>query len=274
MKHELSLLGFGEAGSSLAHASNWRDSARTFDIRAVDVTSAGVVRCASAAEAVAGSPVIISVVTADAAVDVARISAQSIAKDALYLDMNSVSPDSKREAEQAIVAAGGRYVDIAVMAPINPQLMAVPLLLSGQFAPDGMEALRRLGFTNVRVVGADVGRASTIKMLRSVIYKGLEALTAESLIACERAGVTDEVLASLGGDWAIQADYRLDRMLVHGVRRAAEIQQSSKTLQALGVSPNLSNGTVVWQQAIGEMAVSPLPVGLKAKLVAISGRLP
>ncbi len=111
-------------------------------------------------------------------------------------------------------------------------------------------------------------------MLRSVIYKGLEALTAESLIACERAGVTDEVLASLGGDWAIQADYRLDRMLLHGIRRAAEMQQSCETLQSLGVSSKLSDGTVEWQRAIGEMTVSPLPVGLKAKLAAISARLP
>jgi 3-hydroxyisobutyrate dehydrogenase-like beta-hydroxyacid dehydrogenase len=274
MACKLTLIGFGEAGSSFASAAGWGADVRAYDVRPVDYTGACVKACKDLAEATADSPVLISVVTADAAIDVAQDAAQHIANGALYFDMNSVSPDSKRQAAEAIEEAGGRYVDAAVMAPVNPQLLAVPLLLSGKHSEAGQEALAALGFTNMRIVGNVVGRASTIKMLRSVMYKGMEALTAECLLACERAGVTDEVLASFGSDWATGADYRFDRMLVHGLRRAAEMEQSSETLVSLGISPSLTDGTVEWQQALGELEISPVPYGLKAKLAAILERIP
>ncbi|WP_327194295.1 NAD(P)-dependent oxidoreductase [Novosphingobium album (ex Hu et al. 2023)] len=184
--------------------------------------------------------------------------------------MNSVAPGTKRAAAEVIDAAGGRYVDVAVMAPVRPKCMDVPLLISGPHAEAGREALAGLGFTASRAVGDEVGRASTIKMLRSVMYKGVEALTAECLIACERAGVTEEVLSSFGNDWATGADYRFDRMLVHGLRRAAELREAGKTLEGLGLPPAMSSGTADWQQRLGSLEISPVPEGLPAKLTAIA----
>ena len=73
-------------------------------------------------------------------------------------------------------------------------------MLSGVRGSDAAAALERLGFTNIRVVGDKVGQASAIKMIRSVMVKGIEALTAECVLAAERAGVTAEVLGSLGPD--------------------------------------------------------------------------
>jgi 3-hydroxyisobutyrate dehydrogenase-like beta-hydroxyacid dehydrogenase len=180
--------------------------------------------------------------------------------------MNSVAPGTKRLAAAAIEAAGGRYVDVAMMAPVNPARLAVPLLVCGPHADAALAALADLGFSNVGSVGDEIGRASTIKMLRSVMYKGIEALTAECLIACEKAGVTDEVLGSFGNDWASGADYRLDRMLVHGLRRAAEMAESAKTLEGLGVEPLMTRGTVARQQALGALGIAKPPAGLAAKL--------
>jgi 3-hydroxyisobutyrate dehydrogenase-like beta-hydroxyacid dehydrogenase len=193
-----------------------------------------------------------------------------IAPGALFCDMNSVAPETKRAAALAIEAGGGRYVDVAVMAPVNPKRLEVPLLIAGPHAGAGLEALTALGFANLREVGDDVGRASTIKMLRSVMYKGMEALTAECLIACERAGVTEEVLGSFGSDWASGADYRIDRMLVHGLRRAAELREVCKTLEDLGLPPRMSAGTVAWEQEMGELSLGLPPEGLAAKLEAIA----
>jgi 3-hydroxyisobutyrate dehydrogenase-like beta-hydroxyacid dehydrogenase len=265
-------IGFGEAGQAFAVGCDWR----AFDVKdkLAECKAAGVVCCSSLADAVSGAQAIISLVTADQAAIAAQNAAQHIAADALYFDMNSVAPDTKRAAAVDIEAAGGCYVDVAVMSPVQPARQAVPLLVSGPHADAGVAMLGALGFTNVRAVGDDVGRASTIKMLRSVMYKGVEALTAECLIACERAGVTDEVLASFGNDWSEQADYRLDRMIVHGLRRSAEMYESSQTLLALGVSPMLTEGTVGWQQAMGELEISPVPDGLKAKLAAILEKMP
>jgi 3-hydroxyisobutyrate dehydrogenase-like beta-hydroxyacid dehydrogenase len=267
MQTELGIIGFGEAGSSFAAAAGWGARARAFDIRSVDF--AAVIGCVSLAEAVEHVPVIVSVVTAEASVDVARQAAPHLAPGTFYFDCNSVSPDAKRNAASVIEAAGGCYVDTAVMAPVNPRPMQVPLLLSGPRAAEGAAILADVGFASTRVVGEDVGRAATIKMLRSVMYKGVEALTAECLLACERAGVTEEVLASFGNDWSENADYRLDRMLVHGVRRAAEMAQSAETLRALGVSPQMTERTVFWQQAIGELQLVPPPAGLDAKLTEL-----
>lgn len=262
----ITLIGFGEAGSSFADAARWERDAQVFDVRPVDSGSSNVNVCKTLAEAIAGSPNIISVVTADAAINAARDAAQQIERGALYFDMNSVSPGSKCEAAAFVEAAGGRYVDVAIMAPVKPLLMAVPLLLSGPHSEDGQIALAALGFSSIRIVGNDVGRASTIKMLRSVMYKGVEALTAECLLACEKAGVTDEVLSSFGNDWATGADYRLDRMLVHGTRRSAEMAESVKTLIELGIEPLMTRGTSERQAQLGALDIKSPPTGLQAKL--------
>ncbi len=276
MTYSIALIGFGEAGSTFARAGQWGSRVRAYDSasspRAV-MAELGVTICGSAAEAVRGAKLVLSLVTADQALEVARQCAGLVDADALFCDMNSVAPDTKREAAEAFARAGKLYVDVAVMAPVNPQKLSVPLLLSGADAPAALAALRALGFDNARAVGEAVGRASTIKMLRSVMYKGMEALTAECLIACERAGVTDEVLGSFGNDWASGADYRLDRMLVHGLRRAAELREVCKTLEGLGVEPAMSSGTVAWQQVLGEIAVSPVPEGLAAKLQAAASAI-
>ena len=266
MTQMLTLIGFGEAGSTFARAAGWEGRARAFDIRPVDFDAAAVRGCASLAEALAEAPSVISVVTADHALAVAQDAAPLIAPGAFFFDMNSVAPDTKRTAAEVIGAAGAIYIDVAVMAPVDPSRLATPLLLAGPEAEAGSAALAALGFTNLRAVGDDVGRASTIKMLRSVMVKGIEALTAECLIACECAGVTDEVLGSLGGDLATGADYRIDRMLVHGGRRAAEMAEVVKTLAALGIEPLMTRGAVARHAQFGGLGIAPPPAGLGAKL--------
>lgn len=273
MDSKLALIGFGEAGSTFARAGDW--AARVYDVKTegevraemlARYDEAGVGLAESSAEAIDGAKAVISVVTADQALEVARRASRYVVRDAFFFDMNSVAPDTKRAAAAVVDAAGGRYIDVAVMAPVNPARMGVPLLVSGPYAEEGAKLLVDLGFTKVRVVGAEVGRASTIKMLRSVIFKGMEALTAECVLACERAGVLDEVLGSLGAEWPALADYRLDRMMVHGVRRAAEMEESAKTLEALGVEPLMTRGTITRQRQIGSLAISPIPETLDAKL--------
>lgn len=256
MDRRLALIGFGEAGSTFASAAGWGRAASAWDIasdRTAIMSRCGVEVAAGAAEALACAPLVLSLVTADQAQDAARDYAPLLVRGAVWCDMNSVAPETKRAAARAVEKAGGRYVDVAVLAPVDPARMAVPLLLSGAAADDAAAALAALGFTNVRVVGAEVGRASAIKMIRSVMVKGVEALTAEMMLAAERAGVVDEVLGSLDASekakpWAEKAAYNLERMSAHGVRRAAEMEEVGKTLIALGVEPVMTKGTVQRQR--------------------------
>ena len=215
----------------------------------------GVLPSESAREALAGASLVLSLVTAEQAAAVAWSFAKALTPGAIWCDMNSVAPDTKRAAAEAIEAAGGRYVDVAVMAPVNPLQLAVPLLIAGPSAAMAQGALAKLGFSDIRIVGNEVGRASAIKMIRSVMVKGVEALTAEMMLAATAAGVADEVLASLDASekampWRKRADYNIERMVTHGLRRAAEMEESAKTLASLGVEPIMTEGTVRRQRAL------------------------
>jgi 3-hydroxyisobutyrate dehydrogenase-like beta-hydroxyacid dehydrogenase len=280
----LTLIGFGEAGRTFAAAGGWRAMARVYDIKtdradaAADEMHAayaglGVEGRRTAAEALEGAQIVLSLVTADQATPAALDAAQHIAPGTLFCDLNSVSPGRKRTNAAAIEGAGGHYVDVAVMAPVQPAALNVPLLISGPHAEAAADMLRGIGFTKTQICGATIGAASATKMVRSVMVKGIEALTAEMILAADAAGVTEGVLASLGGDWAAKTDYNLDRMLAHGTRRAAEMEEVAQTLQELGIDPLMTEGTIIRQRAMGAMLQGgPMPDGLASKLTVIKDR--
>lgn len=248
----LALIGFGEAASTFARAGNWGAAAHGWDIlpeRRAAMAEYGVIAASSAEEALGAAGTVLALVTADTALEAARDYAPYLRPGTLWCDMNSVAPDTKRAAAAEINRAGGRYVDLAVMAPVNPQQLAVPTLLAGADAGDAQAELAALGFTNLRIVGDEIGRASAIKMIRSVMVKGIEALSWECAEAASAAGVLDEVLASLDASeksapWAEKFAYNRERMELHGARRAVEMEESAKTLAGLGVDPVMTRGTV------------------------------
>lgn len=278
------MIGFGEAAHAFAtdRAPNLRittydrktEVAALRDAKLADYAQAGVTGCGSPAEALHGAEAVLALVTADQALPAAQAGAGHLFPNALWLDMNSVAPETKRAAGSAIEAGGGRYVDVAVMAPVHPARRDVPLLVSGPHADAAVDLLGAIGFTRVRRVEGGIGAASAIKMIRSVMIKGMEALTAECFLAAEAAGVRDEVIASLDASeaarpWAERADYSLDRMLVHGLRRAAEMEEVVKTLETLGTGSVMSRGVVERQRALGSLGLVP-PVGLDGKLAALN----
>lgn len=252
----LALIGFGEAGETFARAGGWRGHAAGWDLlgqRRALMEGCGIEAGDDAGAALAGADLVLSLVTADSALPAARDYAPLLREGAIWCDMNSVAPGTKREAAEAVLAGGGRYVDVAVMAPVDKGL-AVPLLVSGPDAGEAREMLAALGFTNCRVVGEEIGRASAIKMIRSIMVKGLEALTYECAAAAEQAGVSDEVMASLDAserdwNWATRVAYNRERMETHGARRAAEMEEVCRTLEELDVEPVMSRGTVTRQRA-------------------------
>jgi 3-hydroxyisobutyrate dehydrogenase-like beta-hydroxyacid dehydrogenase len=286
MVQEIAFIGFGEAGRAFAEGWSAESRPRAFDLKTDDdaarddmlraYAEAGIEGCRSAAAALNGARAVLSLVTADQALRAAQADAGCLGRDALWLDFNSIAPETKQAAARAVVEGGGRYVDVAVMAPVRPAGRGVPLLVSGPHAADGKAQLDTMGFSNVRIVVGGIGAASAIKMIRSVMIKGLEALTAECVLAAEAAGVREEVLSSLdanwpGTGWAKQVDYNLDRMMVHGRRRAAEMEEVAATLDALGTGSAMTRAAVGLQRRIGERDLVP-PPGLDAKIAAILDR--
>lgn len=232
----------------------WCQYVRVFDImdKQSEYRSADVLGCYSFSEAIEDASTVLSLVTADQSVLVAKKAASIIAPDTYYFDMNSVAPHTKRMAADHIENAGGHYVDVAIMAPVNPAHLSVPLLLSGAFAEKGMAILEDLGFDNISLVPGEIGKASSVKMIRSIMVKGVEALTAEMMMAAEKAGVTDEVLHSLGDGWSDKAQYNIERMTTHGQRRAAEMEEVALTLGMLDIQPLMTRGTIAWQREMAK----------------------
>ncbi|MEH6692111.1 MAG: DUF1932 domain-containing protein [Pseudorhizobium pelagicum] len=283
-------IGFGEAGHAIA--SGWsktrRETVRAYDIalaepgdeaRAVRdrCRDTGIEAVESLQKALAGARLIFCLVTADQAPAAARTAAPYLEEGVLWLDCNSCAPQTKEKAALVIEAAGGKYVDVAVMAPVYPKRHQVPLLLAGPHAQETAPLLEQLEMRPT-ITGRNVGDASSVKMLRSVMIKGLEALTAECLLGARRAGVEEAVLASLqasdpGIDWRARSAYNLERMMVHGARRAAEVEEVCVTLQELGLPDWMSRGTVEWQRAVSALDLEPGEDDLATRADLVLGKL-
>lgn len=273
---KIAMIGFGEAAQAIV--AGWRSASAelpqlpisTYDIKYQGDSRRDLqfacsrlnVHCAASAdEAVANSRLIFSLVTADHAVEAARTVGGVILPGALYLDCNSCAPSTKQKASEIISDAGGHYIDVAVMAPIYPARHRTPLLIASDQAHEAHRLLEALDM-KADVVGDKIGQASAIKMMRSVMIKGLEALTAECILAARRAGVEDAVIASLqnsdpGIQWQKRLSYNLERMMVHGTRRGAEMREVAKTLEDLGVPNRMATAVMDWQNQIGSLSAKP-----------------
>jgi 3-hydroxyisobutyrate dehydrogenase-like beta-hydroxyacid dehydrogenase len=238
-------------------------------------------RGASAGDAVKNADLIVAAVTAASSLDAAQAAKPFLRRDQYYLDINSVSP-ARKQLTGKLIDEVGRYVDMAVMAPVHPARHQTPSLLSGPHAARVEPILLALDM-KVSVAGPTVGAAAAIKMVRSVMVKGLEALTLECFLAARRTGVEDEIIASLsksypGLDWPKLVEYNLERMANHGIRRAHEMEEVADTLHELGIDPHMTAGTIRRQLEMGELGKreplkSAVPDGLVAMLDAVGRAL-
>ena len=249
----IALIGLGEVGGILAEDLVARTELTAFDLKMVEAGSAPA-RCANrlqlyvgktAAVAVKTADIIISAVTAAQTLAAAQSVTSGLARGAVFLDLNSASPGVKREAAQMIEAAGGRYVEAAVMSPFPPKRLATSILLGGPHGEAFLPEAKALGFAGAEFFSAEIGKASAAKMCRSVMVKGIEALLSESLLAARSYGVEDTVLKSLddlfpGPDWAKLSRYMISRTLEHGARRAEEMREVARTVAEAGLEPHMS----------------------------------
>ena len=243
------IIGFGEVGGIFARdlRNGGTEAIRAWDIApgARDrAAAAGAAVAGSAPEAVAGADVVFVCVTAGSVMDAMRSLAGGLAHKPLVVDVNSISPGAKAEACRIVTDAGGRYVEAAVMASVPPKGLRTPILLGGPHAEAFVAAMAPWNM-DLTVFSPTIGKASSVKMCRSVMVKGLEALTTECMLAARHYGVEDDVLRSLSDtlpheDWRGLARYVISRALIHGKRRAEEMREVARTVSEAGVEPMLS----------------------------------
>ncbi|MBW8465770.1 NAD(P)-dependent oxidoreductase [Acidovorax sp.] len=268
--HRLGIVGYGEVGRIFAAGLRARgvDDLVVWDLKFIDSTkgseplahaqAAGVRAANSVAALCAGRQLIVSAVTASNTLAVAEAVAPHIAPGAVFLDLNSASPGTKQQAAQCIEARGGRYVEAGVMTSVPPYGMAVPMLLGGPHAAALAPMLQAWGM-DATPVSDRLGVASAIKMCRSVMIKGLEALVIESYATARHYGVEDHVLPTLAEtfpsiDWHQQGRYFFSRVVQHGQRRAEEMRESARTVGEAGMEPLMASAIADKQQWVADLA--------------------
>ena len=220
----------------------------------------------SAASLCAASDIVISAVTASNTLAVAEAAAPHMAPGALLLDLNSASPGTKQQCAALIGGAGAHYVEAGVMTSVPPYGIRVPMLLGGARAAELAPVLAGWGM-DVRAVSEEIGVASAIKMCRSVMIKGLEALVIESYSTARAYGVESHVLPTLaetfpGIDWEKQGAYFFSRVVQHGQRRAEEMRESARTVGEAGFEPFMARAIADKQQWVADQAQRGVFAGL------------
>ena len=273
----LGLVGYGEVGkifaaglkAQVSTVSAWDlkfDAPLTRDEQRGHAERAAVLACESMAQLCQSADLVISAVTASNTLAVAQAAAAHMQPGAVFLDLNSASPGTKQQAAALIEGAGAHYVEAGVMTSVPPYGIRVPMLLGGARAVELAEVLALWGM-NAKPVSRELGVASAIKMCRSVMIKGLEALVIESYATARAYGVEDHVLPTLQEtfpsiDWTQQGAYFFSRVVQHGQRRAEEMREAANTVNEAGFDPFMASAIADKQQWVADLARAGVFQGL------------
>jgi 3-hydroxyisobutyrate dehydrogenase-like beta-hydroxyacid dehydrogenase len=266
----IAFIGFGEAGQTIGRGLLAQGAQLcAYDILFDDPANEGRLKRISESQRIAPSEnhvdavkdadLVFLAVTASSSLAAARSCLPGLRKGQLFLDINSVSPQRKIETAALVAPTGAAYVDVAVMAPVAPYDHKVPCLIGGPGAEALLPRALALGM-KMEYVSAEVGQASAIKMFRSIMIKGLEALVLESMLAASEYKVEERVLASLKEtfpslDWEKLSGYMIERVVSHGKRRAAEMREVAATLEGIGLEPIMASATAARQQWLADLDV-------------------
>lgn len=275
----IGLVGYGEVGKTFAAGLKDKPGVRgvaAWDLKFADparraverahAEGAGIVACDGMAALCQASDFVISAVTASNTLAVAREAAPHLRPGTVFLDLNSASPGTKQQCAALVDAAGAHYIEAGVMTSVPPYGIRVPMLLGGARAAALAEALTAWGL-DTRAVSDRLGVASAIKMSRSVMIKGLEALVIESYATARAYGVEAHVLPTLQEtfpsiDWSRQGAYFFSRVVQHGQRRAEEMREAANTVREAGFAPTMATAIADKQQWVADLARQGLFDGL------------
>lgn len=274
------IVGYGEVGKifaaglqpQVAQVAVWDlklAQAATAETQRAHAQEQAVRPCASMQELCEASDLVISAVTASNTLAVAQEAARFLRAGTIFLDLNSASPGTKQQAAAAVAARGAHYVEAGVMTSVPPYGIRVPMLLGGEQAGELAPVLAAWGL-DAKVVSEQLGVASAIKMCRSVMIKGLEALVIESYSTARAYGVEDHVLPTLQEtfpsiDWQEQGAYFFSRVVQHGQRRAEEMREAANTVREAGFQPLMTAAIAEKQQWVADQAREGVFEGLSKK---------
>ena len=280
----IALLGFGEAGSAIARGlaaeGGWRGNPKPGDNAprrliaidpALDKDARGTALGKEArrlevaisdryTEALSEADLVICAVQGEHALDAASSAAPLLKKGAYFLDLCTVTGKMADEDRSAIETGGGRYIDIAVMGGFFKYGIKAKMLAAGVDAEAAVAWMNANGF-DARYLGPRPGSASSVKMVRSVLMKGLEALGVEALVTADRQGIREEVLDCLADvdlvDFRDHLASLVQTHVVHARRRWEEMGLVAQTLRESGVEPRMTEVTEQILRRSVEAGIAP-----------------
>ncbi len=259
----IAILGFGEAGTAIGRGlvedCGWLDEGR--GLLVIDIAlgegapgqamrrraeALGIEIHAGYGSHLAAADLVICVVTGDQSLNAATSAAAWLGPEAIFLDFNSITRAMAEADEKAFATSGASYVDVAVMGSFYRYGHRAPLLLAGEKAGKVSQYLGSLGF-DIEVLGPVAGTASAVKILRSILMKGLEALGVEFMVAARQQGLLEEALACTGdvdkSGFRAFLETLTTTHLVHAKRRHEEIELVNQMLRDSGIEPLMSLAT-------------------------------
>lgn len=174
------------------------------------------------------SDILISAVVPSSSVEVAIIVGEDF--NGTYVDMNSISPETVKEALGHI--KNGKVVDAAIIGSVRKEGLNVNIIASGPSASD-LKELEKYGM-NIQIIGQETGQASAIKLLRSAYTKGVSAILFETLYHAYKLGIDKDVLDYIskteGNNFKDTSISRVISAAYHAERRSQEMAEVVKML--------------------------------------------
>lgn len=253
--------GLSKAGADVGAFDLLVETPDTVEALQEKADQAGITLAKTRAELAARTDIFISAVTCSDAVIAASQMAPYLGEHHIYVDLNSTSPAVKKEVCAVIENAGAHFVEIGVLGGIPTMGYKVSMLLCGDKAEEVAACLAGFGMDTECIEG-ETGAAAAVKMFRSIVVKGIEALFLECVLAAEPYGATERVLETIEQNYPgvgkDLANFFMTRTAVHAERRSHEMEEVAETLRAMGLDPIMSEASA---RRLGEVA----KLGLKEK---------
>ncbi len=285
----LGLVGYGEIGSTLGKGLREAglQQVASYDKYAFDgpyaeliqarAKEAGVTLVRSNQELADAADVILSVTPGSASLESAETFAPVLDGRHTFLDFASATPKVKLGVAERLGKTGALLGDGSIMGtPKNGYSMH--MLSSGPAGLRVADLLVPWGMS-IEYVGERLGTASGIKILRSVLLKGIEALTDEMLLAARHYGLDEAVLASasktLTRPWMDTVESLTPSGVIHAKRRAEEVEMAAEAVQDAGIEPVMTRSIAVrlrWKEGLGlkERFKGVVPANHKLAIDAIA----
>jgi 3-hydroxyisobutyrate dehydrogenase len=267
---KIAIIGCGEVGRLFASAAATHHDVALCDTHPSPAANAvadslGVTLHTQIGPWLSGIDRVWACVTGDVALQAATTALEFMGPGADYVDLTTASPDDKRAAADLAARRGLGYVDVAIMGAIALTGIATPLLIAGVNAGRAAKELNEIGAV-ARASNGSAGDAIALKLLRTVLTKGVEALAVEAFIAAEKRGIRDElyrVLADVdeqGFTSFLNAVVRTH--VLHAGRRMHEVERAIAQLHDEGLPALVLEGALGrFALTVAALQIDPPPIG-------------